>query len=106
MDGLKEGREWLFAKTIASLKYIWQHHKDDADWFFKADDDTYVVMENLRHLLKDFDPKLPHYLGLRLKYRPEKGIKPSVNFGGSGKKRCQTINLFNVMTSAFMDMLC
>ena len=36
---------------------------DDFDFFFNADADTYLVVENLLDFLKDKDPNLPHYYG-------------------------------------------
>ena len=37
---VEEGSDRLFNKTSASLRYIYQRHINDADWFLKADDDT------------------------------------------------------------------
>ncbi|XP_062291457.1 glycoprotein-N-acetylgalactosamine 3-beta-galactosyltransferase 1-like [Scomber scombrus] len=62
---VSEGRENLYWKTIRAFQYIYEHHLDDADWFIKADDDTFVVMENLRYVLSKYDPEKPLYLGRR-----------------------------------------
>ena len=69
---VSEGRDNLWTKTRAAFQYIYDHHFDDADWFLKADDDTYVIVENLRHLLQDHDPVTPVYFGRRFKaYVPQ-----------------------------------
>ncbi|XP_004911978.1 glycoprotein-N-acetylgalactosamine 3-beta-galactosyltransferase 1 isoform X2 [Xenopus tropicalis] len=65
--GTKEGREELYWKTIRAFQYIHQNYLDQADWFLKADDDTYVVMENLQFLLSNYTPEQPIYLGKRFK---------------------------------------
>lgn len=75
-----EGRDQLYWKTIRAFQYIHQHHLNDADWFLKADDDTFVVVENLRHTLTKYDPEEPVYLGRR--FYPF--VKQGYMSGGAG----------------------
>jgi len=32
----EEGRQHLTAKTMHAFKYVYDNHKDDADWFMKV----------------------------------------------------------------------
>ena len=77
----KESRDILWGKTKKSFQYVWEHHREDADWFMKADDDTYVVVENLKAMLKDVDPKAPVFYGARYDWQ---GFKDGYMSGGSG----------------------
>jgi glycoprotein-N-acetylgalactosamine 3-beta-galactosyltransferase len=61
----KESRMILTNKTMLAFEYIYKNHFDDADWFLKADDDTYVIMENLHHHLRGYDPEERHYYGVQ-----------------------------------------
>ncbi|CAJ0948300.1 unnamed protein product, partial [Mesorhabditis belari] len=78
--GIEDRYENLFFKTIYALHYIYSHISKDFDWYFKADDDTYVVVENLRDFLSTVDPNQPFYAGFRMKPELEKGY----NSGGAG----------------------
>ncbi|CAG0902743.1 unnamed protein product [Darwinula stevensoni] len=75
-----EGRQHLWEKTREAFRYIHRHHLLDADWFLKADDDTYVIVENLRRLLRDSDPSAPVYFGCRFK----RFSGPGFMSGGAG----------------------
>ena len=81
LDGVKEGLDWLRAKTKESLKYVWKHHRNDADWFLKAEDDTYVGMENFKNFLAQYNTTKSYYFGCRVQYSKD---GPKMNFGGAG----------------------
>lgn len=66
---ISEGREHLTGKTMQAFSYVYKHHFNDADWFMKADDDTYVIMENLRYMLSGYDTNEPMYFGHIFKVR-------------------------------------
>ena len=78
---MEEAYENLWEKTQESLKYIFKHHLDDAEWFYKADDDTFAVVENMRHWLSAYDPSEAHYFGFKYK-NPQ--IAQGFMAGGSG----------------------
>ncbi|KAH3859840.1 glycoprotein-N-acetylgalactosamine 3-beta-galactosyltransferase 1-like [Dreissena polymorpha] len=61
-----ESRGHLTGKVRKTLEHIYHQCRDSFDWILKSDDDTYVIIENLRHLLSDKDPQKAAYLGYRL----------------------------------------
>lgn len=77
---VKEGRQHLWSKTRAAFEYIYKNHLDDADWFIKADDDTYVIVENLRYFLSSQNSSKPVYFGCRFKPYVHQGYMS----GGAG----------------------
>ena len=62
----------------ATIFYV----RDQADWFVKADDDTYMVLENLKHMLQSYDTNMPWYFGCKLK--PIEGLHHGYMSGGAG----------------------
>lgn len=78
--GTKEGRDQLYWKTIRAFHYAYEHHLDEADWFLKADDDTYVIVDNLRWVLGNHTPDEPIYFGRRFKPYTKQGYMS----GGAG----------------------
>lgn len=68
-----EDRRHLWGKTMKGLKQIYEKFGSDYDWFLKADDDSYVFLENLRHFLFAYSPNFPIYFGCKLKPYVEQG---------------------------------
>ncbi|KAL4646159.1 glycoprotein-N-acetylgalactosamine 3-beta-galactosyltransferase 1-B-like [Arapaima gigas] len=75
-----EGRDKLYWKTIRAFHYVFKNHGEEADWFLKADDDTFVVVDNLRWLLSNYTPEDPIYFGKRFKPYAKQGYMS----GGAG----------------------
>jgi len=68
LPNITNGRASLWNKTKKAFVYVWEHHRDEADWFIKADDDTYVILENLKDLLRNYNSEVPIQFGHRFKY--------------------------------------
>ena len=82
------------------------YSSDKADWFLKADDDTYVVVENLRLLTKDYNASDPTYMGLKFTHHEYTKHKEGYMSGGAGKsnlKFCfvERIFLYNIYRIIF-----
>lgn len=52
----------LTDKVFLTYKYLYTNY-GDYDWYLKADDDTFVFMENLRRFLADKDSSKPVTFG-------------------------------------------
>jgi glycoprotein-N-acetylgalactosamine 3-beta-galactosyltransferase len=74
-----EGRDKLWTKSKLAWLHVYEHYRDTHDWFMKADDDTYVVFDNLREFLSQYNTMEPHHFGRRF----QMGQK-SYYSGGSG----------------------
>jgi glycoprotein-N-acetylgalactosamine 3-beta-galactosyltransferase len=53
----------LWRKSRLAWIRSYEEHIDDFDWFIRGDDDTYLMMDNVREHLDSLDPNENHYLG-------------------------------------------
>ena len=53
---------------------MYEQYLDQYDWFMKADDDSFVMVENLRRFLAKYDPNVPHFFGASLVVRSARDI--------------------------------
>ncbi|KAL3887670.1 hypothetical protein ACJMK2_000065 [Sinanodonta woodiana] len=61
-----EGYLNLVKKVKKVIQYLYEKELHNFDWFLKADDDSYFIIENLRYLLSKHDPSKGLYLGYAL----------------------------------------
>ncbi|XP_030377723.1 glycoprotein-N-acetylgalactosamine 3-beta-galactosyltransferase 1-like [Scaptodrosophila lebanonensis] len=62
-----EGYSQRWGKTRESFQYVYKNYFNEYDWFLKVDDDTFVVMENLRAFLYAYTPTVPVYFGSKFR---------------------------------------
>ena len=74
------GYDQVWGKVKAAFKWAHDNHLNEFDWILKADDDSYVILENLRLLTSHFNPNEGLYLG-RL-FRPY--VSQGYMSGGAG----------------------
>ena len=63
--------ERITEKHLATIKHANDNLINEFDWFFYANDDTYVIMENLRYFLADKCPDEKALYGKVMKYNAE-----------------------------------
>ncbi|CAH8571755.1 unnamed protein product [Schistosoma haematobium] len=70
-----------------------KHYANDYDYFMKADDDSYVIVENLRKILHKENPDKPFIMGRRFK----PFVKQGYMSGGGGYvlSRAGLLNIAN-----------
>jgi glycoprotein-N-acetylgalactosamine 3-beta-galactosyltransferase len=61
------GYEHLTQKSVLAFLYAYKKFRNDYDWFVKADDDTYLFIENLKYFLRDKNPSHPVTYGQNFK---------------------------------------
>ena len=61
------GYEHLTQKSNLALLFAYKHHRDDFDWFVKADDDTYLIVDHLRTFLSKQNASEPVTFGYNFK---------------------------------------
>ncbi|XP_028900593.2 glycoprotein-N-acetylgalactosamine 3-beta-galactosyltransferase 1 [Zeugodacus cucurbitae] len=74
--------EVLWPKKRIAIERMYAKYANETDWFFKADDDAYAYIENMRYFLYAYSPEMPIHFGYNLLYG---GRKAEVYMsGGSG----------------------
>ena len=78
---VEEKYQNIWGKTREGFRMAYEEFSEDMDWVIKADDDTYVVLENLRYLLSGQNASEPVWFGCEFKVIVKDGGYMS---GGAG----------------------
>ncbi|CAF0755564.1 unnamed protein product [Adineta ricciae] len=67
------GYDHLTQKSVSAFLFAYQNYINDFDWFVKADDDTFIIVENLRAFLSKQNTSEPVTFGYNFKVIVPKG---------------------------------
>ena len=67
IGNISSGRQYLTHKVNTAFLVAYQHYLNDFDWFVKSDDDTYILVENLRAFLAKQNATEPVTFGYNFK---------------------------------------
>ena len=70
---ISSGYGHLTQKSTLAFQYVYENYFNDFDWFVKADDDTYLFVENLKSFLKEQNSSDPVTFGYNFRVRVFKG---------------------------------
>ncbi|EFP10179.1 hypothetical protein CRE_21615 [Caenorhabditis remanei] len=88
---LLNSRDHSWEKIRRVFKYVHDKIGKKYDWYYRADDDTYALMHNMRTLLANYTSSKQHYLGLRWAFFTPRGF----NDGSSYILSRPTMEAFN-----------
>lgn len=72
--GVPDGRRYLTDKSTRAWKLLYGRKLQDFDWFLQGDEDTYVVVENLRLLLSHYNASQPVWIGFVYSHAIKEGF--------------------------------
>ncbi|CAJ0931858.1 unnamed protein product, partial [Mesorhabditis belari] len=84
-------RDHSWEKIRKVFNYVAEKYPRKFDWYLRADDDAYIVVDNLRAFLSKHSPNVPHYFGYRWNYFSEQGYAD----GGAYVLSKPTVEAFN-----------
>jgi glycoprotein-N-acetylgalactosamine 3-beta-galactosyltransferase len=67
IKNIKAGYDHLTQKSTLAFLFAYENYLNDFDWFIKADDDTYLIIENLKAFLGEQNSSEPVTFGYNFK---------------------------------------
>lgn len=60
-----DSHDYIWTKQTMMMQYVYKNYWHHYDWFYKADDDTFAILENLRYTLAGYSTNDPIFIGYK-----------------------------------------
>lgn len=94
-----DSHKTMWGKEKLMLQFIYKHFLNDYDWFYKADDDTFAIIENMRFFLSAYSPEDPIYFGYKFNGPTKRGFFSGGS--GYGNESKLLVTCLKIITSVF-----